>query len=109
MPVDISRYPKNWKQLTKQLKDACGWKCQWCGIAHGSIRKGRNGQYKVILTTAHIGENKHDKMDTSNLQVLCQVCHLREDGKEHAENAKVTRRKKKLAVQPLLDGFNDTK
>ncbi len=101
MPVDLSRYPKNWRELTKQLKDACGWCCQWCGVAHGSIRQGTNGLYKVILTTAHIGENKHDKMDTSNLRVLCQKCHLQEDIKEHVENAKATRRKKKLKKQPL--------
>lgn len=106
-PVNLNRYPANWKQLTKQLKDACGWCCQWCGVTHGSIRQGKNGQYKVVLTTAHIGENKHDKMDVTNLKVLCQACHLKEDVQEHTANAKATRRKKKLALQPLLEGMED--
>lgn len=108
MPVDMKRYPKNWHEIAKAVKDKANWKCEFCGIAHGTLQIGVKGRaYNVILTVAHVGDNKHDKMDTTNLKALCQPCHLRLDIKEHVANAKETRRKKKLAVQPILAGLEE--
>lgn len=110
MPVNLKKYPPNWKQIAKQVKDKAGWKCEFCGIQHGqiaiSITKGT--PYQIILTVAHCGDNKTNKLDTSNLKALCQPCHLRLDVDEHTANAKATREKKRLAKQPLLEGMEDT-
>lgn len=68
---------------------------------------------KVILTVHHIGIDKadgtagdpHDKMDCrdENLIALCQRCHLKADGKLHADNARQTRIAKRKA-QARKDG-----
>lgn len=57
-------------------------------------------QSKVVLTVAHLGPNKHDKMDCSNLAALCQSCHLSYDLEDHIRHAKETRLKRK-AIGPL--------
>ena len=38
---------------------------------------------KVVLTIAHLNHNINDNRD-ENLRALCQRCHLRHDGKQHA-------------------------
>lgn len=110
MPVDWSRYPSNWQEIAQAVKERAGWKCERCGVAHGVYRVWLGGKWvdmtghplpegvratKVIMTTAHVGPNKHDKMDCSNLLCLCQRCHLIEDMPEHQENARRTRERKK--------------
>lgn len=65
------QYPKDWKQLTDNLKRACGFKCQMCG------RKWiKGGTRKRVLTTHHINGDTTDNSLT-NLIVLCAECHLR--------------------------------
>lgn len=106
MPTDWKRYPKDWKEIAKACKDKAGWQCERCGVKHGATRVGSNGkEYKVIMTTAHIGPTKHNKMDVDNLECLCQRCHLKEDREDHIHNAKQTRKRKKLQKQPLLRGM----
>jgi 5-methylcytosine-specific restriction endonuclease McrA len=108
MPMQRDRYPADWEAISLRVREAAGWKCEFCGIAQGTEVIGTKGRpYKVILTVAHLGENKHDKMDCSNLKALCQACHLREDAPEHAERARKTRQEKKRqeiasrVVEPL--------
>lgn len=106
MPVDWSRYPANWKQISLRIREREGWRCKWCGAEHGQPNP-RTGS-KVVLTVAHLGTphadgrpgDKHDKMDVrdENLAALCQACHLRFDIKEHMHNAAETRRKQRIAA-----------
>lgn len=93
MPVDIRRYPKNWKEISNDIKNRAGHKCEFCGVPNYAlivrdlkdpfnfrIVKGMeidaailDGEkiIKIILTTAHLGVrkpdgtqgDKHDKMD----------------------------------------------
>ncbi len=30
MPIDLSLYPKNWKQIAHSVKERAGWRCQDC-------------------------------------------------------------------------------
>ncbi len=30
MPMDYSRYPENWKQISLSIRERDGWKCKWC-------------------------------------------------------------------------------
>lgn len=108
MPVDWSRYPKNWPRVVRGIRRRSRGFCEWCGAQNkhphpitGSI---------VVLTTAHLGEpfsvkaDKHDKHDirAENLAHLCQRCHLRHDIREHVENARRTREAKRLLTEPTL-------
>ncbi len=35
MPVDMKRYPANWKEITLRIKRRDGWKCKFCKVFHG--------------------------------------------------------------------------
>lgn len=123
MPVDTSKYPSNWKQISAAIRERDGHRCKWCGVPNGergardqhdqwheesaihnlnsSIGESLFGEFpkviKIVLTVAHID---HDTTNNSedNLAALCQRCHLRHDAKQHAANAKRTRDKKRRAA-----------
>lgn len=104
MPMDATRYPANWKEISLHIRNRDGWVCKWCGAENGKPNPVTGS--KVILTVAHLGTqhddgtpgNKHDKMDVRecNLAALCQRCHLNFDRDEHATNAAKTRMRKRL-------------
>jgi hypothetical protein len=84
MPIDYSKYPQNWKEISHEIRfgraNGC---CEWCGLQHGAWgARDRFGQwwdekeiqqidaeaelidlfgteqpkrYRIILTTAHLG------------------------------------------------------
>lgn len=103
MPIDYSRYPANWKEISLRIREREGWCCKWCGAANGEPHPETGS--KVVLTVAHLGVshsdgrpgNKHDKFDVrdENLAALCQRCHLNYDRDEHMYNAAMTRRRKR--------------
>lgn len=80
MPVDISLYPRNWKTIASEVKEAAGWQCQCCGK-----RCYKPGERPENLTrrewTADILQVHHKNHDTSdnrlsNLMSVCAACHL---------------------------------
>ncbi len=83
MPIrkeDRARYPKDWKLRSRFVRfvRAKGL-CEWCGAQHkkphpitGSI---------VILTTAHVFDDRPEVSNLLNLAALCQLCHNRHDVK----------------------------
>lgn len=111
MPLDYSRYPADWKQISLRIRaERAQWHCEWCGAANGQPHPDTGS--KVVLTVAHLGVdhpdgrpgNKHDKFDTrdENLAALCQRCHLNYDRADHIKNAAVTRRRKRERAGQLL-------
>ena len=96
MPVDMKRYPKEWPEISAHVKKLANYKCERCGAEHGKPHPLTGS--KVILTVAHVGPNKHDKMDCSQLEALCQRCHIREDIEEHLANSRRTRWRRKRAA-----------
>lgn len=103
MPIQRGRYPSDWDKISLARREQAGWKCEWCGIAQGTEVLGSKGKpYKIVLTVAHLGPNRDDKMDCSNIAALCQRCHLRYDHADHIAHAAETRRRKRLALQPEL-------
>ena len=49
----------------------------------------------IVLTIAHL-DHTPENCDPSNLQALCQRCHLRHDARHHAANSAKTRRARKM-------------
>jgi hypothetical protein len=117
MPVDITRYPENWKEISYRIRFErgagqceCTGECRTLHIAGRCTAK--HGEEHpltgtiVILTTAHLGTekpdgtpgDKHDKLDVrdENLKGMCQRCHLLFDLDEHIAHAKTTRYSVKL-------------
>lgn len=100
MPMDNTRYPPDWKGISLRVRAAAGNKCEWCGAKNGEPHPitGR----RVVLTVAHVGEHKHDKMRTDALVALCQRCHLNEDLDDHIRHAAETRRRKRVEAGQLV-------
>lgn len=94
MPWQVELYPKNWDELAAACKERAGWKCEQCGIAHGTelIGEKRGNAYKVRITAAHID---HDPENPNpRLMALCEKCHLRYDRYLHGANARRTHYRK---------------
>lgn len=86
MPCDYSKYPPNWKEIRARILERAENKCEWCAAINYEPHPITGS--KVVLTIAHVGPTKHDKMDCRDeaLFALCQKCHLNEDRDEHITN-----------------------
>lgn len=91
-PENRAKYPSDWKQISLRIRERDGWRCKFCGAENGKPNPTTGS--KVVLTVAHLNHDEADCRD-ENLAALCQKCHLTYDAQHHAENAKVTRAKKK--------------
>ena len=56
-----------------------------------------------VLTIAHLDHNTQNN-DPANLRAYCNRCHLRHDGRFHAQNARRTRDAKKAVGSLFADG-----
>lgn len=108
MPMDRSRYPANWPQVSYEIRfvraqgrcectGECGKHEGRCNAEHGKAHPVTGSL--VILTTAHLGTgtgDKHDKQDVrpENLKAMCQRCHLLFDLDDHLMHALATRSEK---------------
>jgi hypothetical protein len=114
MPVDYSKYPKDWKKISLRIRERSGGQCECtgeCGLHRttGGPRRccERNGEPakwakgKIILTVAHLDHNPQNCAG-ENLKAMCQRCHLRYDVEHHKKNSAATREKKKWQNQEAL-------
>jgi len=104
------RYPKDWKAISLEVREAAGWVCEGSPGFYEDCRA-ENGKphpvtgSRVVLTVAHLDhvpENCGEPGDRPNLRAMCQRCHLTYDAKHHAANAASTRRRK----SPQFDLFD---
>lgn len=105
MPVDRSRYPDNWEEISKQIRfiRARG-RCEGspaypaCQAEHGQPHPVTGS--KVMLTVGHLDHDPGNN-DFDNLRAWCNRCHLTYDADFHAKNAAKTRRQKKIKAGQL--------
>lgn len=107
MPVDLSRYPAEWKQIADAIKfTRAAGVCEWpgCTARHGEPNPLTGS--KVVLTVAHlpvdccgVPMDVHDKMQAGDwhMLALCQKHHLMLDAQEHAANRKRSQMAKRAA------------
>jgi hypothetical protein len=127
MPIkeeNRSRYPDNWKEISRKVLARADNKYEFCGVSNYSIgNRDQSGRFyeldnslasdvfaeendikviKIVLTIAHLC---HDESccNMLHLRALCQRCHLLYDLPHHIRNAASTRRNRK-AVGDLFDG-----
>lgn len=82
-PENKNKYPKNWKQISKDIRfNRAKSKCEFCGAENYKPHPLTGS--KVILTVAHL-DHTPENCDYSNLKALCQKCHLSYDAKHHAK------------------------
>ncbi|MCP5098733.1 MAG: hypothetical protein GY943_24545 [Chloroflexi bacterium] len=127
MPVDYSKYPKNWKQIKNRvlrraggrgLDPRFGAKCETCGVeffdvgywsndgfikteSRESVRRASAAGQKVItiqIGTAHLHDPDPMNCADDNLGALCRRCHNRLDAMMRSKNRAKTRKNKQLAA-----------
>jgi hypothetical protein len=126
MPIDYRRYHPQWKKISRQIRDQAENKCEQCGVANGAVgardKFGRfhsesdiegmnasfgdeifDGEYpkmvRIVLTVAHMADRDPMNIDPSNLQALCQRCHLNHDRPvNQAKMAETRRRRREEAI-----------
>ncbi len=82
MPMDMSRYPPDWKTISLAIRERANWVCEWCGVKNKAIgARDRDGRWhdeddihsmnsgagfdafgdefptmiRIVLTVAHLG------------------------------------------------------
>ena len=93
MPISAAnrgRYPSDWALRSRfvRLVRSRG-RCEWCGAANGLPHPETGG--RVVLTAAHVHDQRPEAADLLNLAALCNRCHNRHDAARRAENAARTR------------------
>lgn len=122
-PENKKLYPKNWKEIRKQILLRAQNKCEFCGVQNHSVGfRDIDGKFyerhqisdlklltdfmnkkpfKIVLTIAHLDHDPTNN-DPSNLRALCQKCHNNYD-KEHRKETRQKTKYKLLAK----DGNNE--
>lgn len=80
MPIDRTRYPKNWDEIALAVKQQANWQCQHCKIQclkpdSDSKSLSRADKARLTLTVHHANYCPEDNC-LENLIPLCASCHL---------------------------------
>ena len=77
-PENAARYPRDWKLRSRFVRFVrARGRCEWCGAAHGEPHPITGS--RVVLTTAHVYDDRPEASSLLNLAALCQRCHNRHD------------------------------
>lgn len=89
-PEMRARYPKDWKLRSYFVRfiRAKGL-CEWCGAKHGEAHPITGSV--VVLTTAHVHDDRPEAASLLNLAALCQRCHNRHDAPARRAGIKARR------------------
>lgn len=68
-----------WRKKREQIKKRDGGLCQEC------LRSGRTATGRVVDHIKPIKDNYELRLDDSNLETLCDVCHNKKTAKENKE------------------------
>jgi hypothetical protein len=106
-PENRDRYPADWAEISKAIKERAEWRCECLGECGRGTHEGRcpnlHGQpaygtgSTVVLTTAHL-DHTPENCDPANLRAMCNGCHLWYDRDHHRETRLHTKRAE-LAAQ----------
>ena len=89
-PENKSRYPADWKTRSRFVRFVRAKnKCEWCGAKNHEPHPVTGSG--VVLTTAHVHDQRPEAASLLNLAALCQRCHLNHDRKRHIANRRKSR------------------
>lgn len=80
MPIDRQRYPDNWDDIAKAIKEAALWRCRKCGKR--CLRPGEKpdnltrSEWTVSTLSVHHSNFAPEDNRPENLIPLCAPCHL---------------------------------
>lgn len=97
-PENRKRYPADWRVRSRYVRFVRGkGRCEWCGAVNG--RPHPETGAKVVLTTAHVYDDRPEAASLLNLAGLCQRCHNRHDAAGRLQR----RRERNFASQLTLE------
>jgi 5-methylcytosine-specific restriction endonuclease McrA len=83
-PENRKRYPKDWKLRSRFVRHyRARDRCEWCGAANREPHPITGS--RVVLTVAHVFDDRPEASSLLNLAALCQRCHNRHDAKARRE------------------------
>jgi hypothetical protein len=83
-PENRHRYPKDWALRSRFVRFVRAQnRCEWCGAENGQPHPVTGS--RVVLTTAHVYDDRPEAASLLNLAALCQLCHNRHDAKARRE------------------------
>jgi len=95
VPVDYAKYPENWKEISKSIRqERAGGQCECTGQCGKHQERcpclnyqpnPRTGS-KVVLTVAHYPDPDPMNIALDNLWAMCQQCHNAVDAPMRAMN-----------------------
>jgi hypothetical protein len=92
-PENRARYPKDWDLRSRFVRFVRARnRCEWCGATNGEPHPLTGS--KVVLTAAHVYDDRPEAASLLNLAALCQKCH-----NGHDAPARRQRRKERLVVE----------
>jgi hypothetical protein len=87
-PENRHRYPKDWALRSRFVRFVRAQnRCEWCGADNGQPHPVTGS--RVVLTTAHVYDDRPEAASLLNLAALCQLCHNRHDAKARRERRRV--------------------
>lgn len=93
LPENKIRYPRDWELRSRFVRFVrAKGRCEWCGAVHGEPHP-LTGAI-VVLTTAHIYDDRPEASSLLNLAALCQRCHNGHDMKSRARRRRDNAEKK---------------
>lgn len=105
-PENRARYPKDWKAISLEVREAAGWRCE--GSPAYPDCRAENGKphphsgSTVVLTVAHL-DQVPENCDRANLKAWCQRCHNTYDMPMRRAGI-AERARAKAAASDLFDG-----
>lgn len=92
-PENRARYPKDWSLRSRFVREVrARGRCEWCGARNHEPHPETGS--RVVLTTAHVHDERPEAASLLNLAALCQRCHNRHDAAGRA-----ARRRERLAAE----------
>lgn len=100
LPENRARYPADWALRSRFVRFVrARGRCEWCGAEHGKPHP-ITGSI-VVLTTAHVYDDRPEASSLLNLAALCQRCHNGHDAAGRRQRSR-ERRRQFLAVADLF-------
>ena len=96
MPIlaeNKTRYPRDWNLRSRFVRfHRAKNRCEWCGAPNGRPHPVTGS--RVVLTVAHVFDERPEAASLLNLAALCQRCHNRHDapGRQQRRKARTEAR-----------------
>lgn len=96
-PEMKARYPADWSLRSRFVRFyRARNRCEWCGAKNGEPNPATGA--KVVLTVAHVHDDRPEACSLDNLAALCQKCHNAHDAKARRAGTRQRRESAQLEL-----------